>query len=265
MNVLITGASGGLGRAYINECMKKGYQVLAVDINQNGLELIQKGMAQKFNMEILIFQCDITREESINELCDYMNEIGFEVDILMNVAGIDNEGGFLSREFFEIKKIIMTNIIGTLQITHKILSSSSRNRPFYMMIISSLAAKQPIPLKATYAASKRFLLDFSKALREELRGQNVNILTVCPGGLVTSYAVEKAIIGQGFFGAITTCNIEKVVSTSLRKLLRGKKEYIPGAFNKFTVFANRFIPVNFTVRILHKRWEKAQSTWLNMK
>ncbi|MDD3124126.1 MAG: SDR family NAD(P)-dependent oxidoreductase [Candidatus Izemoplasmatales bacterium] len=262
MKVLITGAAGGLGRTYINECIKRSYEVCATDINNNGLITMREGIYNRYRKNILTYPCDLTNDNSVNKLMDYLKEQQFEVDMLLNVAGIDFEGGFLDRSFSEIQNVINLNILGTLRVTHKILSSKEFSKRFYIINISSLAAEQPIPLKATYAASKRFLLDFSRAIGEELKSKHVNVLAVCPGGLATTCEVMHAINGQGFFGAITTCNMERVVTHSIDYVLKGKTKYIPGIFNKLASCLNYLLPINFTTKYLYKRWAKAQSTWL---
>lgn len=262
MKVLITGAAGGLGRVFVNECIRRGFDVCGTDINEAGLLKVKKGIWSRFNKEILAYGCDITDDKSIDSLLEYLKENDFEADMLLNIAGLDNEGGFLQRPFDDIQKIINLNILGTLRITHKLLSRRNNSKKFYLINISSLAAEQPIPLKATYAASKRFILDFSRAISEELKSKQVNVLAVCPAGLVTTESVFKAIKGQGFFGTITTCNMEIVVKRTLDYSLKGKTKYIPGSFNKFTSFINHFLPIGITTKLLYKRWIKAQSTWL---
>ena len=262
MNVLITGAAGGLGRAFVNECIKRDYNIMAIDINIDSLVNLKNGVKSRFNKDILIYQTDITDERSIANLIAYLDEIEYQVEMLLNVAGLDFEGSFQSLRFNEVKRIIDLNITGTLNMTHEILNRRSPLEKLYIVNVSSLAASQPIPLKATYAASKRFLLDFSLALSEELKDQNTKVLTLLPGGLATKHEVIKAIEGQGFFGAITTCRIEKVVRNTINKVLKGRKKYIPGNINKLTASLSYLMPKNIITRLLYKRWKKAQSTWL---
>lgn len=85
-----------------------------------------------------------------------------------------------------------------------------------------------MPLKATYAASKRFLLDFAAALRQELRRENVNVLALCPAGMVTTEKTAAAIRAQGVWGAVTTNPLEVVARKTLDRALAGKAVYIPG-------------------------------------
>lgn len=263
MKVLVTGAAGGLGREFLAECVRRGFDVCATDVDPRGLETIRQGLFDRFKTEIDVFPCDITREASVEELVSHLEIQGFRPDMLLNVAGVDFEGGFLSRDFSEIGKIVEVNVLGSLRMTHRILSLRDPKAPFYLVFVSSLAAGQPIPLKATYAASKRFLLDFSRALGEELREEGVSVLSVCPGGMATTPKVVEAILAQGFFGAVTTCPVERIVSRTIRLTLKGKAVYVPGLFNRFTLFLNRFLPVAFTLRILHGRWKRAQERWLS--
>jgi short-subunit dehydrogenase len=79
---------------------------------------------------------------------------------------------------------------------------------------------------------------------------------------VTNETVIKAIEGQGFFGALTTCRMEVIVKKTIKYVLKGKTKYIPGFFNKFTSLLNHFLPTGITTKILYKRWTKAQSQWL---
>lgn len=265
MNVLITGAAGGLGRAFVNECVRRHFNVCAIDINESGLHQIKEGILQRFDCDILTYPCDITNNDSIQSLMVFLKKNTFEVNMLLNVAGVDYEGGFLTRQFDDLKKIVDINILGSMRITHEILNMHETSTRFYLIFIASLAAEQPIPLKATYAASKRFLLDFSRAIAEELKEETVSVLTVCPGGLATTEEIMYAIQSQGFFGSITTCRMERLVRRTIDKSLKKRVKYVPGIFNRLTVILNRIIPMKYTMKILHKRWKDAQKRWLRIK
>lgn len=228
MNVLITGASGGLGRAFAICCAQRGCNLLLTDIEENGLYAIQNGLKRQFDGNILIKRCDMTIDKDVRELMDYANQQNFKLDMLLNVAGIDYEGGFMQRDFLQISEILSVNVEATLRITHHALKLRRPEGRFYVVFVSSLASLYPIPLKATYAASKRFLLDFSLALGQELKSKNVFVLSLCPGGLCTTQDSLRGIEAQGFWGSMTTNRIEKVVHQTINRSLRGKRIYIPG-------------------------------------
>jgi len=262
MNVFITGASGGLGRAFAAECAGRGYNLFLTDINDNGLKALKTGLERQYGVCVTTKTCDLTKDESVDEMLALIdiNEIKF--DMLLNIAGLDFEGGFIERERKNITEIVSLNIEATLRITHAILSRRRDRRPFSLVFVSSLASMYPMPLKATYAASKRFLTDFALAIGQELKSQNVNVLTLCPGGLPTTNEALQGISAQGFWGNITTNRLEEVAYNTIEKVQKGSKLYIPGAINRMLSFFGKFLPRSLIVKIIFCRWNKAQSKWL---
>ena len=262
MNVLITGAVGGLGRAFAVECAKRGYHMLLTDINGNGLEAIKQGLLCQYDVAVHTFPCDITSDVSVNALMAYAGQNNICFDMLLNVAGVDFEGGFTMRHSKQILDIVKLNIEGTLRVTHAALNRRRKNSRFHIVFVSSLASMYPIPLKATYAASKRFLLDFSIALECELKPEKVSVLSLCPGGLCTTDEAMNGIISQGFWGNATTNRLEAVAHRTITRALRGYKLYIPGIINRaFSVFG-KLIPARMVAKLLYGRWVKAQRKWL---
>lgn len=119
-----------------------------------------------------------------------------------------------------------------------------------------------MPLKATYAASKRFLLDFSITLRQELKSEDVAVLSLCPGGLPTTQDAINGIAAQGFWGDLTTNRLEKVANRTVSRVLCKRYLYIPGILNRtFSIFGKIF-PSDFIAGLLYSRWTKAQKQWL---
>ncbi|NLE24501.1 MAG: SDR family NAD(P)-dependent oxidoreductase [Clostridiaceae bacterium] len=262
MNVMITGASGGLGRVLAAECGLRGYNLFLTDINQTGLLSLRQGLERQFKVCVLAKACDLTKAESVDDLMSFIDLHSIRFDMLINVAGIDFEGGFLGQEREKITKIIALNNEATLRITHDILLRRRPNRKFNLVFVSSLASMYPMPLKATYAASKRFLLDFALALRQELKNQNATVLTLCPGGLVTTKEAMCGIAAQGFWGNATTNSLEIVARKTINHALQGKSIYIPGLLNRTLSFLGKIIPRSWVAALIYLRWNKAQVKWL---
>ena len=260
MMVLITGAAGGLGRAMASECARRGYALLLTDINEARLKGIQRGIERAYGTEVHAKACDLTNAQSVAALFKYVDESGIHLDMLLNVAGIDFEGGFSSVESGCIDRIIQLNIAAVLRVTHAALKR--RRGRFYIVNVSSLASINPIPLKATYAASKRFLLDFSIALGEELKSEGVNVMALCPGGLATTNEALSGIAAQGFWGNVTTNALERVARRTISRVLAGRRVYIPGIANTVLNAAGKFVPRTWTAKMLYKRWHNAQGKWL---
>ena len=263
MNVMITGASGGLGRAMAVECARRGYNLFLTDLNAEILPCIKAGLERQFGIAITAKACDLTDSASVDEMLRVLDDNGIRFDMLLNIAGMDFEGGFMKREREKIVRIVTLNDAATLRITHAILERRRENRHFTIIFMSSLASMFPMPLKATYAASKRFLLDFSMALRQELKGQDANVLALCPGGMVTTSECATAISAQGFWGNVTTNPLEKVARKTLDRALDGKGCYVPGAINRTLSMLGKIIPRSWVAAIVYWRWNRTQKKWMN--
>lgn len=263
MNVMITGASGGLGRAMAVECASRGYNLFLTDLNAEILPCIKAGLERQFGVTVTAKACDLTDSDSVDEMLRVIDDSGIRFDMLLNIAGMDFEGGFMKREREKVVKIVTLNDAATLRITHAVLERRRENRHFTIVFVSSLASMFPMPLKATYAASKRFLLDFAMALRQELKGQDANVLALCPGGMVTSNESAEAISAQGFWGGVTTNPLEKVARKTLDRALDGKGLYVPGTLNHALSVLGKIIPRSAVAAVVYWRWNGTQRKWLN--
>ncbi len=261
MIALITGAAGGLGRAMAGECASRGYSLILTDAREIALRHIRDGMERQYGVTAHAFPCDLTSAEGVATLMAYMDREGLYPDMLLNVAGIDYEGPFLQKGCEELLSIVRLNIEATMRITHEVLSRRQPGKRFHIVNVSSLASLYPIPLKATYAASKRFLLDFSIALGRELKRENVRVLALCPGGLATTHEALRGIAAQGFWGNVTTCKLSVMAHRTISRALRGRHIYIPGAVNRIFSALGKIVPAGIVANLLYRRWDMAQAQW----
>jgi hypothetical protein len=179
---------------------------------------------------------------------------------LINVAGLDFEGAFFEQSCQDIRTILRVNIEGTLEMIHSAVPLRDPCAPFRIINVASLAAFYPMPVKATYAASKRFLLDFSRALADEVREMGITVTVLCPAGLPTTPEVIRSIEAQGLMGQLTTQNIGSVANETLNAALRGQQVVIPGALNRLLQMAGSLVPASLLVRLIGSRWRAAQNS-----
>ena len=256
--VLITGATGGLGKAFAMECAERGWNVLLTDLEESRLEKLKAGIEGLFNIRVVYKGCDLTNDVSRQDLWRFIEEQDLTFHSLINVAGLDYEGPLNERTIEELDAIIRLNINGTTVMTNRIMKYRNPVKTFRIINVSSLAAYFPMPIKATYAASKRFILDFSRAIGEELRPDNVSVTVLCPGGMPSREDVIASIESQGLIGRLTTKNVGWIAYKTIESALRGKKVYIPGFFNDFLRAAGWFIPSSLLTRIIARRWHAAR-------
>ena len=258
MRVLITGAGGGLGRAMAAECARRGWDLMLTDVNEKSLRTFQEGLLRQYSCQVDVLPCDVTNEDDVKRLFGYVHEKDYALNMLLNVAGIDFEGGFLEVECDKLIDIVKVNIEGSLRMLHGALNAREVNQRFHIVVVSSLASMYPMPLKATYAASKRFLLDFSMALAQEIAEKNATVLTLCPGGLPTTPGALQGISAQGFWGRVTTNSLTRVARRTVDRALSGKRLYIPGFVNRTFSVLGRCIPRALLTKLLYTRWHQAR-------
>ncbi len=255
--VCITGGAGGLGKAFAVECASRGWDVFLTDTNEESLARIAEGLQNTYGISVCYEVCDLTNVASRTKLFETIEAKGCYFWSLINVAGVDFEGTFLDNSKEQIRNIVRLNIEANLEMTHEIMRFRGKGRTFRIINVASMAAYYPIPIKATYAASKRFLLNFSLALREEIKGFGATVTTLCPGGMPTNPLVIKCIEAQGFMGRMTTNNVGYVASNTIRRALKGKAVYIPGVANRMLHFLGRWVPQTIIARCLSVRWKGA--------
>lgn len=252
--VFISGATGGLGKAFAVECASRGWDLFLTDLTNERLEMLATSLRNTYGVRVFFRAIDLTDLEERTDLFAFIRAEGFVFHMLINVAGVDNEGPFNERSRDEIRTIIRLNIESTLEITHALLNHVAPDQLSRIINVSSLAAFYPMPIKATYAASKRFLLDFSLALRDELRERGATVTVLCPAGMPTTPICIEAIEAQGIIGKLTTMDIGFVAAKTIDHALRGHAIYIPGLLNQILHLVGGLIPPIRLAGFIGNRW-----------
>jgi short-subunit dehydrogenase len=252
--VLISGAAGGLGKAFAVECASRGWDLFLTDTAEAPLQTLAAGLSRMYGVRVTHQTCDLTEQVSRQVLFDRLRREGIALTDLINVAGVDHEGYFFDQTARQIQTIIRLNIEGTLTMIHEVLPLRKAGVPFHVINVCSLAGFYPMPIKATYAASKRFLLDFSLALREEVRPLGVSVTALCPAGMPTNEECRKSIESQGLAGQLTTLDVGRVANQTLNAALAGKAVVIPGEVNRWLQRLGGLVPRTWLTHLIAGRW-----------
>jgi short-subunit dehydrogenase len=256
--VVISGAVGGLGKAFAVECASRGWDLFLTDLRQEPLEMLAEGLRNAYGVRVMVQTCDLTDSASRSALFESIGARGLRFWMLINVAGLDYEGPFYEQTRQQIRTILRLNIEGTLEMTHALLEHRDPMAAFRIINVASLAAFYPMPVKATYAASKRFLLDFSLALREEVRELGATVTVLCPAGLPTTRECIDAIEAQGWMGQVTTQNTGSVAARTLDSALKGRALVIPGLLNCLLQTLGGLLPPAWIAALINSRWRSAR-------
>ncbi len=255
--VLITGATGGLGKAFAAECASRGWSLFLTDVSEQALDDLSRGLARMYSVRVLHLACDLMDAEAREVLWRQIDRLGLRFHMLINVAGLDHEGPFDERQVCELTAIVRLNIESTIEMTRRVLPYRAPEQTLRIINVSSLAAFYPMPVKAVYAASKRFLLDWSLALRQELRGQDITVTALCPAGMPTNPGTIRAIEAQGFMGRVTTTNVGDVAAMTINRAQAGRHVVVPGAANQALRFLGSMLPPSLVALLINRRWQKS--------
>ena len=256
-NVLITGGAGSLGKAFAAECASRGWNLMLTDLHTDQLAAAAAGLERMYGVQVQHYACDLTDTDERDTFWQHYRRSGVRFHMLINVAGLDFEGAFSERKIAELRTMIRLNIENTVEMTRRVLLHRDPAQMLRIINVASLAAFYPMPIKAVYAASKRFLLDLSMALNQELRPSGVTITALCPAGMPTRPDCIELIEAQGFMGQITTRNVGDIVARTIDLALKGRAVYIPGFVNQVLWFAGSLVPPAILASLINRRWQKA--------
>ena len=256
---LITGATGGLGKAFVAACAARGWDLLLLGRSPERLEALATATAREFGVQAWTYACDLTDEAARDALWAFAVEHDLRFHLLINVAGVEFEGPFAKTTEAQLATIVRLNVEAVTAMTHGVLAHRDPWCTLRIINVSSLAAYSPMPAKAVYAASKRYILNLSLALREELREQDVTVTALCSAGLPTTDFCIQAIAVQGVMGQLTTCNVGRVAARTVEQALRGSAVYIPGFLNRLMALAAAILPGSATAALVRRRWRAAWS------
>jgi short-subunit dehydrogenase len=256
---MVTGATGGLGRSFCVACARRGFALYMTDVSAGRLGALEAGLRGAYGAETRSSVCDMTDARSRDALYREIARSGIRFSGLINVAGTDIEGLFTSLGLEDIRTIMQLNMCAAAENIRSILPYIRESSRFIIINVASQAAFQPMPFKALYAAGKRFLLQLSLALREELRDRGITVTALCPSGMPTTAECVAAIDAQGFIGALTARNTGDVAEAALRGALRGRAVVVPGATNRLIWALTTLMPQTLSARYVCHRWGGART------
>lgn len=189
MNILITGASSGIGFSLCERLLKKGNKIILTVHTIKEVETTKEKLKNlSIYNDIKVIKLDITNEIDRNLINNY------DIDVLVNMSAIGVSGSLLNLEIEDIRKSFDTNFFSTLELIKTYLDSRG-TKPSKVIITSSLAGYIPIPFLGSYSSSKMALTMFIKCLCTELKMTNLNtkLKLILPGAFYTGfneYAIE---------------------------------------------------------------------------
>ncbi len=252
---LVTGATGGLGKAFVFQLAEQGYSLLLTGRSEEKLLALQEELEKKHvDTEIKCYLADLSETASRQALMRRIEKEGVKLTLLVNAAGADIQKGLTEYTQEKIVFQCRVNFEAAVSLCH--FAIQNKAECLEIINVSSVSGIYPMPYFAIYSATKGALTSFSQALREEMKGKNVAVTAVLPGAMPTREDIKAQIQGQGLWGKLAACSPEYVARVSLKAVRKNKRKVIVGFWNKVMRVGTCWIPASWRLKFIANRWSK---------
>jgi uncharacterized protein len=253
---LITGASSGIGLD-LARIMAPSFDLVITARNQTELEKLARELEAQHGSRVHVVPADLSRPEAPQAIFAEMGRRGLAIDVLVNNAGFGAYGNFAESDLENDLNVIEVNIAALTSLTRLALPGMVERKRGKIMNVASTAGFQPGPLMAVYYASKAYVIMFSEAIANELKGSGVTITCLCPGPTATQFAQRANMEESKLFklGAMSSMGVARA---GYKGMMAGKTLVIPGMMNKTLAFSVRFSPRKLVTAISRSLQERAK-------
>jgi short-subunit dehydrogenase len=248
---LVTGASSGLGEEFARQLAARKANLVLTARSEGKLRALADSLTRAHGVDAQVIALDLGAPGGAERLADALAARGLEIDHLISNAGFGSFGAVVKSDPARQAEMVRLNCEAVVTLTARLLPKMVARGRGGVIHVASIAGFQPAPFMATYAASKAFVLTFSEAVSEELRGTGVRAMALCPGPVPTGFqAVTGAEIAPAQKRAILSAEV--TVERGLRAYERGVATFVPGGLNKLGTVGVRFVPRSTVTRVVGK-------------
>jgi short-subunit dehydrogenase len=255
---LVTGASAGIGACIARELAARGHNLVLVARRKDKLDELAAALSDEHGIRAETISCDLGKPAPRGKLPGRIEQLGLEVEVLVNNAGFATNGPIAesdaARELEQVRVLVEAPVALT---TAFVPGMVERGRGA-ILNISSVAAMQPLPYSAGYSAAKAYILTFSEAIHEELKGRGVTVTALCPGPVLTDFweisgwelaggaSFEKAVPRPAW---ITP---DDAARAGVQGLASGRRVVVPGLGMRAAMLASRYVPHAFKLPTIER-------------
>jgi short-subunit dehydrogenase len=246
---LITGASSGIGLALAQQLAAQDFDLILVARSVDKLQALASELSASHGIGAQVAAADLTQPESVQNLASLLQKRGVGVRVLVNCAGVLHQDAFVNMPAGHVQQMIDLNITALTAMLHAVVpmmqhTVAEQGGKAHVLNVASIAAFQPIPMLATYAASKAYVLSLSEALAEELHGSGVSVTALCPGITATNMLAQAKGANDKLsqLPSFLIADVDDVASAALAAMFRGDAICVPGAVNQLGTLASRSAP-----------------------
>lgn len=247
--ILITGASSGLGVEFARLAAANGDDLVLVARSVEKLDLLADELRSSRGVKVTVLPYDLSSPASVDAIVRDLSAAGIAVHTLIANAGVGKLGAFAEQSPEDAANMLRLNVESLTMLIRALLPGMLERKAGRILTVASVAAFTPGPLMAVYYASKAYVLHFSVALRNELRGSGVTVTCVCPGPTKTGFQKMANMMEAPMFKKLHIMDAASVARIGYDAMRRGKAIAVTGWANKLSAFLTRLAPKTFTAKI----------------
>lgn len=240
--VLVTGASSGIGKAFVSKFAQLGLNCVLVSNQEQELEEVSKYLEKEYNIKTWILYQDLTNPNSAERVFKFCKENNIEVDILVNNAGLLFFEKLSKLTQKQISSILNLHVHTLTLLTHLFGKEMIERRKGYIINMSSFTAWTTLPGLHLYNSTKRYIRDFSKSIYYEFKRCNVGVSVVCPSGVNTNFFALSENLRKTALKWNIIISPERVAEESIKQSLQFKKEIFLRFSDRFFAFFMQHLP-----------------------
>jgi short-subunit dehydrogenase len=253
---LITGASAGIGAALARVFAEAGHALVLTARREPELQMLADEIAGAGHVRPLVIAADLGASGGPARLADALRAGGLEPAIVVNNAGFGLLGEAAELDRAKQLAIIDLNIRALTDLSLRWLESIKRHGGG-ILNVASIAGFLPGPGMAVYHASKAYVLSFTEALHEELKGDGVRVCVLCPGPVETEF-FERAGVPDNYFPAYLNRSAERVAREGYAGFMGGHRVVVPGKPNRIMTLLPRLLPRGLMLALTARRWNQTK-------
>jgi uncharacterized protein len=255
---LVTGASTGIGRAFALRLADRGHDLVLVARDTARLDALAKELGESYNAAAEVLSADLSDPDALALVETRITDPAQPIDLLVNNAGYGTAGRFVELPIEGEVGEIELNVVALVRLTHAALGAMVERGDGGVINVASIGGFQPTPGNATYCATKAFVISFSEAIHEELKGTGVKCMVLSPGFTRTNFQTRAGIDSSDVPGFLWQ-EPATVADLALRAYDRGRAACVPGTLNSMTAAFSAMAPTTVSRKIaagVVKRSEK---------
>ncbi|HVL01705.1 MAG TPA: SDR family oxidoreductase [Dongiaceae bacterium] len=247
---LVTGASSGIGYEISKVLAAEGHDLVLVARREERLQQLAQYLAKDFKIEVTVLAADLSDLSEIDRIFDTLKQRNIPVDILVNNAGFGSLGPFTADDRnMEIDQILV-NVAATTYMTKKFAVDMVKRGLGKILNIASLSGFSPWPYMAVYGATKAYIIEFSEALRAELKGTGVSVTVSCPGPTASEFHRISGTDNVGLLRFIPVTGSAQMARASVAAMHKRKGVVVHGVLSHGYYWLARILPRNFMLRFM---------------